>query len=67
MIPMYKRLLSQICATSCMPRRQCQSIVQTLIREHKVDVNARDNQNSRPLNVAAFSGKADVALSLVMQ
>ena len=41
------------------------SLVQTLIREHKVDANARDDQNNTPLNLAASSGEADVALSLI--
>ena len=41
------------------------SLVQTLIREHKADANAQDDNNNTPLNLAAISGKADVALSLI--
>ena len=43
------------------------TLVQTLIREYKADVNARDEHNNTPLNVAAFSGKADVALCLIRE
>ena len=41
------------------------SLVQTLIREHKADVNARDDNNNTPLIVAAFYGNADIALTLI--
>ena len=41
------------------------SLFQTLIREHKADVNVRDDKNDTPLNVAGFCGKAEVALSLI--
>ena len=37
-----------------------------MIREHKVDVNARDEHNTPP-DVAAFSGKAEVALCLIRE
>ena len=43
------------------------SLVQTLIREHKADVNARDEHNNTPLNVAAACGKAEVALCLIRE
>ena len=43
------------------------SLVQTLIQEHKADVNEQDNENSTPLHVAALAGKADAALSLINQ
>ena len=43
----------------------CVSLVQTLIREYKADINALDDQNNTPLHVAAFIGKAEVALCLI--
>ena len=43
------------------------SLIQTLIREHKADVNARDEHNNTPLNVAAGSGKAEVAMCLIRE
>ena len=32
------------------------SLVQTLIRDHKADINVRDDQNNTPLHVAAVYG-----------
>ena len=43
------------------------SLVQTLIREYKVDVNARDDNNDTPLCLAAKAGKVEVALALITQ
>ena len=43
------------------------SLIQTLIREHKADVNARGEHNTTPLNVAAGSGKAEVAMCLIRE
>ena len=40
-------------------------LVQTLIRDHKADINARDDQNNTPLHEAAYSGKKEVALFLI--
>ena len=41
------------------------NLVQTLIRDFNPDVNARDDQNNTPLDVAALYGKEEVALSLL--
>ena len=41
------------------------SLVQTLIRQQKADVNDRDDQNNMPFHVAAFAGKAEVVLTLI--
>ena len=41
------------------------SLVQTLIRKHKADITAHDDQDNTPLHVAAYCGKADVALCLI--
>ena len=41
------------------------SLVQTLIRDHKADINARDDNNNTPLHVAALHGKKEVALYLI--
>ena len=43
------------------------SLVQTLIRDHKADFNARDDQNDTPLHVAALSGKGEVVRSLISE
>ena len=43
------------------------SLIQTLIREHKADINERDIENDTPLHVAAFAGKADVAMLLISE
>ena len=41
------------------------SLVQTLIRDHKADINARDDENDTPFHVAALGGKKEVALFLI--
>ena len=43
------------------------SLVQTLILKYKADITARDDQDNTctPLHVAAYCGKADVALCLI--
>ena len=41
--------------------------IRTLIREHSVDVNARDNENNTPLNMAAHAGKDKVILALITE
>ena len=38
------------------------SLVQTLIREHKADVHAHDDQNITPLILAALCGNTEVEL-----
>ena len=43
-----RSLLHQACCSGSV------SLVQTLIREHKADVNVRDDQNNTPLCVAAL-------------
>ena len=43
------------------------SLVKTLIVEHKADINAQDDQNHTPLQVAVLYGKQDVALALIDQ
>ena len=40
------------------------SLVQKLVLEHKADVNARDDDNKTPLNVAALYGNEEVVFSL---
>ena len=41
------------------------SLVQTLIRDGKADVTARDDAGNTPLHVAARSGREDVVLALI--
>ena len=41
------------------------SLVETLIREHKADINDKDSENNTPLHVAAFNGKKEVVLALI--
>ena len=41
------------------------SLVQTLIRDHKADINTRDDQNNMPLHVATSCGKNEVTLFLI--
>ena len=41
------------------------NLVKTLIREHKADVYALDDENNTPLHVASLSGKEEVVLSLI--
>ena len=41
------------------------TLVQALIREHKADISARDDDNNKPLGIAAVSGILDVALCLI--
>ena len=43
------------------------SLVPTLIREHKADINARDDQNNMPIHVAAFCGNEDAVLALIKE
>ena len=38
-----------------------------MIRDHKADVNARDDQNNMPIHVAAFCGKEKVVLALIKE
>ena len=40
-------------------------MVQTLIDQFHIDINARGDHNNTPLFVAAICGKADVALFLL--
>ena len=47
-------------------RQACRSgsvSVQTLIREHKANVNAKDDDNNIPLCVAALTSKTEVVAS----
>ena len=37
-------------------------LVQTLIQNHSMEINLRDDNDNTPLHVAAFSGKDKVAL-----
>ena len=41
------------------------SLVRTLVRDYKADVNVRDNQDNTPLHVAAQNGREEVVLVLV--
>ena len=41
------------------------TLVQTLIREHKADISARDDTNNIPIVIAARYGKLEVALCLI--
>ena len=41
------------------------TLVQTLIQEHKADVNAQDNRHNAPIGIAALCGKLDVVLCLI--
>jgi len=40
-------------------------LVQTLINEHKCEVNAVNDEGKMPLNVAAWNGKGEIALCLI--
>ena len=42
-------------------------LVRTLILQHNADLNARDDENSTPLSVAAAEGKEEVALLLIKE
>ena len=54
-----RSLLHQACCSGSV------SLVQTLIREHKSNVNTRDDNNDTPLNVAALCGKTEVVQCLI--
>ena len=41
------------------------NLVRTLLRDHKADVNAQDNKNSTPLDLAVFYDHVDVAMCLI--
>ncbi len=43
------------------------SLVRTLVHEYKADINARDDNNDTPLNVAALAGKEEVVLVLTKE
>ena len=45
--------------------RGCLNLVQTLIRDHNADINARDNHNDTPLHLVAKGGKEDIAIALI--
>ena len=45
--------------------RGCLNLVQTLIRDHNADVNARDDRNNTPFHLAAQAGKEDIAIALI--
>ena len=45
--------------------RGCLNLVQTLIRDHNADINARDNHNDTPLHLVAKGGNEDIAIALI--